>query len=127
MAWSQVYLVATLLVDHLTGVNYGFLLPQTSRRLHLDYLSDARWLYIVELEGLACSSSRFSTRPSLCAVGERKRHFDRSESAVKSVAEKRRDGNGNGVIIQASEAFQFDTIDDVLLDIAAGKNGHCDR
>jgi 3,4-dihydroxy 2-butanone 4-phosphate synthase/GTP cyclohydrolase II len=37
------------------------------------------------------------------------------------VAEGGCDGNGIGVIIQAPEAFQFDTIDDVLRDIAAGK------
>jgi uncharacterized membrane protein YwaF len=41
------------LVDHLTGVNYGFLLHKPVVASILDYLSDARWLYIVELEGLA--------------------------------------------------------------------------
>lgn len=53
LAWSQVYLVATLLVDYLTGVNYGFLLHKPEAASILDYLSDSRWLYIVELEGLA--------------------------------------------------------------------------
>jgi hypothetical integral membrane protein (TIGR02206 family) len=53
LAWSQVYLGATLLVDHLTGVNYGFLLHKPVVASILDYLSDTRWLYIVELEGLA--------------------------------------------------------------------------
>ena len=53
LAWSQLYLVATLVVDHLTVVNYGFLLHKPVVASILDYLSDARWLYIVELQGLA--------------------------------------------------------------------------
>lgn len=53
LAWSQLYLVMTLLVDHLTGVNYGFLLHKPVAASILDYLSDTRWLYILELEGLA--------------------------------------------------------------------------
>jgi hypothetical integral membrane protein (TIGR02206 family) len=53
LAWSQVYLVATVLVDYLTGVNYGFLLHKPEAASILDYLSNTRWLYIVELEGLA--------------------------------------------------------------------------
>jgi len=53
LAWSQLYLVATLLVDYLTGVNYGFLLHKPQAASILDYLSNTRWLYIVELEGLA--------------------------------------------------------------------------
>jgi hypothetical integral membrane protein (TIGR02206 family) len=53
LAWSQLYLVATLLVDHLTRVNYGFLLQKPVVASILDYLSDTRWLYVVELEGLA--------------------------------------------------------------------------
>jgi len=53
LAWSQLYLVATLLVDHLTGVNYGFLLHKPQAASILDYLSNMRWLYILELNGLA--------------------------------------------------------------------------
>lgn len=53
LAWSELYLVATLLVDHLTGANYGFLLHKPAAASILDYLSDTRWLYIVELNGLA--------------------------------------------------------------------------
>jgi hypothetical integral membrane protein (TIGR02206 family) len=53
LAWSQLYLVTTLLVDYLTGVNYGFLLHKPVVASILDYLSDMRWLYVVELEGLA--------------------------------------------------------------------------
>lgn len=40
-------------VDHLTGVNYGFLLRKPVVASILDYLSDSRWLYILELEGFA--------------------------------------------------------------------------
>lgn len=53
LAWSQLYLVTTLLLDHLTAVNYGFLLHKPVAASILDYLSDTHWLYIVELEGLA--------------------------------------------------------------------------
>jgi hypothetical integral membrane protein (TIGR02206 family) len=51
--WSQLYLVAALIVDHLTGVNYGFLLHKPVVHSILDFLSDQRWLYILELEALA--------------------------------------------------------------------------
>jgi uncharacterized membrane protein YwaF len=51
--WSQLYLVVALLVDHLTGVNYGFLLHKPVVHSLLDFLSETRWLYILQLEGLA--------------------------------------------------------------------------
>jgi hypothetical integral membrane protein (TIGR02206 family) len=53
LAWSELYLVATLAVDRLTNVNYGFLLHKPVVHSILDYLSDTRWLYILELNGLA--------------------------------------------------------------------------
>ncbi len=53
LAWSQLYLVTTLLVDRLTGANYGFLLHKPVVASLLDYLSDNRLLYILGLEGLA--------------------------------------------------------------------------
>lgn len=53
LAWSQLYLVVTLLVDYVTGENYGFLLHKPAVASILDYLSDMRWLYILEMEGLA--------------------------------------------------------------------------
>jgi hypothetical integral membrane protein (TIGR02206 family) len=53
LAWSELYLLATLVVDYLTGVNYGFLLHKPVVASILDYLSDARWLYTLELNGLA--------------------------------------------------------------------------
>ena len=53
LAWSQLYLFATLAVDYLTNVNYGFLLHKPQAASILDYLSDTHWLYILELNGLA--------------------------------------------------------------------------
>jgi len=53
LLWSQLYLVAALVVDHLTGVNYGFLLHKPVVHSILDFLSETRWIYILELEGLA--------------------------------------------------------------------------
>jgi hypothetical integral membrane protein (TIGR02206 family) len=53
LAWSELYLFTTLLIDHWTGVNYGFLLHKPVVHSILDFLSDQRWLYILELNGLA--------------------------------------------------------------------------
>jgi hypothetical integral membrane protein (TIGR02206 family) len=53
LAWSELYLAATLVVDRLTNVNYGFLLHKPEAASILDYLSTARWLYILELNGIA--------------------------------------------------------------------------
>jgi hypothetical integral membrane protein (TIGR02206 family) len=53
LAWSELYLVATLVVDHLTNVNYGFLLHKPEAASILDYLSRRHWLYLVELNALA--------------------------------------------------------------------------
>ncbi len=53
LAWSQLYLVSTLLVDYATGANYGFLLHKPSVASLLDLLSDTHWIYILQLEGLA--------------------------------------------------------------------------
>jgi hypothetical integral membrane protein (TIGR02206 family) len=53
LAWSELYLVATLLVDRLTNVNYGFLLHKPAAPSILDYLSRSHWLYLVELNLLA--------------------------------------------------------------------------
>lgn len=53
LAWSQLYLVSTLLVDYMTGANYGFLLHKPAVASILDFLSDTHWIYILQLEGLA--------------------------------------------------------------------------
>lgn len=53
LAWSELYLVVTLLADYLTGVNYGFLLHKPAAPSILDYLSRTHWLYLMELNGLA--------------------------------------------------------------------------
>lgn len=53
LAWSEVYLAATLLIDHLTNVNYGFLLHRPEAASILDYLSHTHWLYLMELNALA--------------------------------------------------------------------------
>ncbi|MEO6871196.1 MAG: TIGR02206 family membrane protein [Chthoniobacterales bacterium] len=53
LAWSEVYLAATLLIDHLTKVNYGFLLHRPEAASILDYLSHTHWLYLMELNALA--------------------------------------------------------------------------
>ena len=53
LAWSELYLVATLAVDRLTNVNYGFLLHKPEAASILDYLSTTHWLYLVQLNALA--------------------------------------------------------------------------
>lgn len=53
LAWSELYLAVTLVVDRLTNVNYGFLLHKPEAASILDYLSRTHWLYLLELNGLA--------------------------------------------------------------------------
>ena len=52
-AWSEVYFVVTMIVDHLTGVNYGFLLHKPEAFSILSLLSDSRLLYLLEMHVLA--------------------------------------------------------------------------
>ncbi len=52
-AWSEVYFVCAMIVDHLTGVNYGFLLHKPEAFSLLSYLSDSRPIYLLQMQGLA--------------------------------------------------------------------------
>ncbi len=72
LAWSELYLGATLLVDHLTGVNYGFLLHKPEAASILDYLSSTHWLYLVELNGLALLFFGLLYAPFLLSDGIRR-------------------------------------------------------
>ena len=51
--WSIAYLFVTLAVDHITDVNYGFLLHKPEAFSILSYLSDSRPIYIFQLNLLA--------------------------------------------------------------------------
>ncbi len=51
--WSMLYLAVTLVVDQLSGVNYGFLLHKPEAFSILSYLSDSRPIYILQLNVLA--------------------------------------------------------------------------
>ena len=51
--WSILYLFVTLAVDHITDVNYGFLLHKPEAFSILSYLSDSRPVYIFQLNLLA--------------------------------------------------------------------------
>jgi hypothetical integral membrane protein (TIGR02206 family) len=51
--WSEVYFVVAMIVDQLTGVNYGFLLHKPEAFSLLSYLSDSRPLYLLEMHLLA--------------------------------------------------------------------------
>jgi hypothetical integral membrane protein (TIGR02206 family) len=51
--WSEIYLLTTLVVDQLTGVNYGFLLHKPPITSLLSLLSDWRPFYILQLNALA--------------------------------------------------------------------------
>jgi hypothetical integral membrane protein (TIGR02206 family) len=53
LLWSEIYLAVTLLVDSITGVNYGFLLHKPEAFSILSYLSDNRGIYILQLNLLA--------------------------------------------------------------------------
>ncbi len=52
-AWSELYFVITLVVDELTGVNYGFLLHKPEAFSLLSFLSDWRPLYLLQMHGVA--------------------------------------------------------------------------
>lgn len=52
LAWSELYLLVTLLADYLTGVNYGFLLHRPPVSSLLDYLPDNHLLYLLGLNVL---------------------------------------------------------------------------
>jgi hypothetical integral membrane protein (TIGR02206 family) len=51
--WSLAYLHITLVVDEVTGVNYGFLLHKPEAFSILSYLSDSRSMYLFQLNLLA--------------------------------------------------------------------------
>jgi hypothetical integral membrane protein (TIGR02206 family) len=51
--WSELYFVCAFVVDHLTGVNYGFLLHKPEAFSLLSYLSDYRPLYLLQMHGFA--------------------------------------------------------------------------
>lgn len=52
-AWAEVYFVSAMVVDHLTGVNYGFLLHKPEAFSLLSFLSDSRPMYLLQMHGLA--------------------------------------------------------------------------
>jgi hypothetical integral membrane protein (TIGR02206 family) len=50
MGWSQLYIAAALLVNRLTGANFGFLSHKPRVASLLDFLSDTKVLFILDLE-----------------------------------------------------------------------------
>ena len=52
-AWSELYFVITIIVDLITGENYGYLLHKPAAASLLDALSDNRVVYVVEMHLLA--------------------------------------------------------------------------
>jgi hypothetical integral membrane protein (TIGR02206 family) len=51
--WSEFYFVVTLIADEVTGFNYGFLLDKPEAFSILSFLSDTRFVYLLEMQGLA--------------------------------------------------------------------------
>src|SRR5437016_13924533 len=51
--WSECYFVVTLITDAMTGFNYGFLLHKPEAFSILNFLSDSRPLYLLEMHGVA--------------------------------------------------------------------------
>jgi hypothetical integral membrane protein (TIGR02206 family) len=51
--WTEFYFVVTLIVDELTGFNYGFLLHKPEAFSILSFLSDSRPLYLLQLHSVA--------------------------------------------------------------------------
>lgn len=50
---SEIYLGTALLVNWLTGSNYGFLFQRPEQPSLLDYFSDTPWLYVVQINLIA--------------------------------------------------------------------------
>jgi len=51
--WSEFYFAVTLVVDLLTGFNYGFLLHKPEAFSILSFLSDSWALYLLQMHGVA--------------------------------------------------------------------------
>src|SRR5213595_2702204 len=51
--WSEFYFVVTIVADQLTGYNYGFLLHKPEAFSILNFLSDSRPLYLLQMHGVA--------------------------------------------------------------------------
>jgi hypothetical integral membrane protein (TIGR02206 family) len=52
-AWSEVYFVVTIVVDLITGVNYGYLLRKPQEASLLSFLSDNWPIYLLQMHLLA--------------------------------------------------------------------------
>jgi hypothetical integral membrane protein (TIGR02206 family) len=52
-AWSEVYFVVTIVIDAITGVNYGYLLHKPQAASLLSFLSDNRVIYLFQMHLLA--------------------------------------------------------------------------
>ncbi|HET9418267.1 MAG TPA: TIGR02206 family membrane protein [Chthoniobacterales bacterium] len=51
--WSELYFLVTFIADAVTGYNYGFLLHKPEAFSILNFLSDSRPLYLLQMHGLA--------------------------------------------------------------------------
>jgi hypothetical integral membrane protein (TIGR02206 family) len=47
--WSEAYVIIALLVDAATGANYGFLQRRPPTHSLLDFFSDTRWIYVLQI------------------------------------------------------------------------------
>jgi hypothetical integral membrane protein (TIGR02206 family) len=54
--WSQLYLLCALAVNAATGGNYGFLSHRPSTRSLLDFFSDTRWIYVLQIDLIALAA-----------------------------------------------------------------------
>jgi hypothetical integral membrane protein (TIGR02206 family) len=53
LVWSEIYLATALVVNALTGANYGFLAHPPAQASLLDFFSKERWLYVMEINLVA--------------------------------------------------------------------------
>ncbi len=51
--WSEIYLLAALAVNALTGGNFGFLAHRPPQASMLDLFSDTHWLYVAQINAVA--------------------------------------------------------------------------
>ncbi len=73
LVWSEVYLVAALAVNALTGANYGFLAHRPAQHTALDLFPDPRWLYVAAINAVALLAFAVFWLPWLIADRLRKK------------------------------------------------------
>jgi hypothetical integral membrane protein (TIGR02206 family) len=83
LLWSEIYLVCALVVNALTGGNYGFLSHRPTQRTLLDIFPDPHWLYVLSINAFAIAIFAIFWLPWWLV--DRRRRSDPPAQVVESV------------------------------------------